>query len=62
MCFSSLSISVPTIAPISIGEGKKSITASNNNSTPLFLYAEPVKTGVINNLIAASLAASFNNS
>ena len=40
---------VPLIDKISLGLGKKSITASNNGWTPLFLKADPVKTGTKSN-------------
>ena len=41
---------VPFISPISLGLGKKSTTASKSGCTPLFLKADPVKTGTNSNL------------
>ena len=38
--------SKPLIAPISRGDGKKSLTASNSLCTPLFLNAEPQSVGM----------------
>ena len=42
---SSLSILWPLTSGTSIGDGRKSITASSSGCTPLFLKAEPHSTG-----------------
>ena len=42
---SALSIDTPWIAGMSIGDGRKSTTASSSGCTPLFLKAEPQMTG-----------------
>ena len=42
---SGLSTDDPCMLPTSVGEGRKSITASNTLCTPLFLNADPHKVG-----------------
>ena len=54
--------SKPEIAPISNGEGKKSLTASSNRWTPLFLNADPHKVGTKVLSKQPLRIASFNSS